>query len=94
MRRQRCAGDRVRRKHEAGQDVDLLAGDQFLNGGLGDITTGALGVTLDQFDIVAEISGMLLHVQFHTAADLLAELGCTSGKCQYDADFHISRITR
>ena len=85
---QRHARDDVGREHEAGEQVDLLAHDQFLHGGLGGVAARILGVALDQLDRVRAELGLALErqVEVHAALDLLAEVGAAAGIVQHDAD--------
>ena len=87
---QRRARDDVGRVDEAGEQVDVLAHDQLLHRGLGDIAARGLGVALDQLDLVLAELGLafLLHVQVHGALDLLRELGAAAGIGHDHADLH------
>ena len=55
---------RVRRQHEAREDVDIVAHDQLLREALGDVRRDAAGVLADEFDLAARDGvAVLLHVE-------------------------------
>ena len=75
-----AAAERVRRQREAGEDVDLVAHDQFLRQALGDVGVRAAGVLADDFDLLAgDGVAMLLHVELDAVVDLRRGVGELAG---------------
>ena len=64
-------GQRVRRQREAGEDVDVVAHDQFLRQPLGDVGRDAAGVLADDLDLLAgDGVAVLLHVELDAVVHL------------------------
>ena len=71
-----AGGERVRRQHEARDDVDLVADHQLLRESLGDIRRHAAGILDDQFDLLAADGlAVLLHVGLDAVLHLDAGVG-------------------
>ena len=68
--------ERVRRQHEARQDVDLVAHHQFLREALGHVRRDAADVLADELDLLAgDRVAVLLHVELDAVVDLVAGVG-------------------
>ena len=72
-----AGGHGVGRQHEAGQDVDLVAGDQFLRQALGDRRIDAADVLADDLDLLA---GDRVAVLLHEQLDGIVLLRCSIGE--------------
>jgi hypothetical protein len=87
MRRHRRGGDRRRRQREAGDELDLVAGDQFGGDRLGGGARGRALVALDEFDPVRrDVAGVLLEVEIECLVHLGAEIGIDARIGQDNAD--------
>ena len=88
--------ERVRRQHEARQDVDLVADDEFLRQTLGDVRRDATDILADDFDLLArDRVAVLLHVKLDAVVDLVRRVGELARIGQDDADLHAAlRIRR
>ena len=76
FRRHVGGGERFRRQREAGEDVDLVAHDQFLRETLGDVGRDAAGVLADEFDLLAgDRVAVLLHVELDGIVHLRGGVG-------------------
>lgn len=89
---QRRAGDRARRIVRAGEDIDIVLGQQLLHRdtriGAGEI----FGVASDQLDRVwLDLVGVELEVEIKTSIDLLRVLRAHAGIRQLNADLHLLR---
>ena len=72
--------ERFRRQREAGEDVDLVAHDQFLRQALGDVRVRAAGVLADDLDLLAgDGVAVLLHVELDAVVDLRGGVGELAG---------------
>ena len=79
--------ERFGRQREAGEDVDLVAHDQFLRQALGDVRIRAAGVLADDLDLLAgDGVAVLLHVELDAVVDLRAGVGELAGIGSDDAD--------
>ena len=79
--------DRIRRQHPAGQDVHLVANDEFLRQPLGKVGRNAANVLADDLDLLAGNGvAVLLHVGLDAVLDLDAGVGELSGERQHEAD--------
>ena len=64
------------RQREAGEDVDVVAHDQFLREPLGDVGRDAAGVLADDLDLLAgDRVAVLLHVELDAVVHLGAGIG-------------------
>ena len=72
--------ERFGRQREAGQDVDLVAHDQFLRETLGDVGFEAAGILADDLDLLAgDGVAVLLHVELDAVVDLRRGVGELAG---------------
>ena len=88
----RRRGDGVGRIDKAGERVDLVLGEQFLDRDLGFGAVRRLGIALDERDLVGfDLIGIELEIKLHAALDLLRKLGADAGIGQDQADFYFLR---
>ena len=66
----------LRRQREAGEDVDVVAHDEFLREPLGDVGARAAGILADDLDFLAgDGVAVLLHVELDAVVDLRGGVG-------------------
>ncbi len=85
--RHRRNRERVWSQAEAGEDVDLVAGDHFLRQALGDIGRRAGRVLHDDLDLLtAKDVAVLLEIGFHASQNLRAVVGEGAGEFRNHTD--------
>jgi len=71
-----AGGKGIRRQHEAGQNVDLVAHYQFLREALGGIRRDATDILADEFELLAgDGVAVLLHIELDGVVELVAGIG-------------------
>ena len=91
-----AGGQRIRREREAGEDVGVIAHDQFLREPLGDVGRNAADIFADEFDLLAgDGVAVLLHVELDGVVHLRGGVGELAGIRDDDADLDgVLRIGR
>ena len=80
-------GERVGRQAEPGEDVHLVARDQFLCQALGDVGSRAGRIADHDLDLLSGVDlAVQLEVRLHAADDLRAVIGEWAGKFGHHAD--------